>query len=458
MASIISAGFAGIILIVMLIFGLFTRKNLIWVAISMVWGAALYGIAYLISPKALELGLNSQVLNIFLLPALQQILACLGVLLIVHWQKFDNLVDGAVYGFASGLGYAISKSIEMSGGELEKAALTVISTSLVLGTASGIVGVLTSQFYFQPLPRKYGLLFSGLAVGIIYTAIFNYLFTRAIGGNVLPIAFGIGGITLVGLYLMGQLRSVITRLAVEKSRADGLLDIVIPIGVNLTHEKDFQKLLEAVLVEAMAFCHADAGALYLRKEDLLECAVVRNETLNINMGGTSGIPVTHAPIQLYNSVSKKPNHHLVEADVALRGKTVNIPDSYKDVEYDFSDVETFDEQNRYASVSFLFIPLKNNAGDVLGVLELLNAQDAKRKVLVPFDSNLQQLMESFSSLAAAALEGYLQEQSLRKEIQELRIQIDAVKRKKQVDEITNSDYFKDLKQRTQDLKEKKSDQ
>ena len=53
-------------------------------------------------------------------------------------------------------------------------------------------------------------------------------------------------------------------------------------------------------------------------------------------------------------------------------------------------------------------------------------------------------MESFSSLATAALEGYIQEQSLRNEIKRLRIQIDEVKRAKQVEEITDSDYFKNL--------------
>lgn len=88
---------------------------------------------------------------------------------------------------------------------------------------------------------------------------------------------------------------------------------------------------------------------------------------------------------------------------------------------------------------------------MLGVLQLINALNSRREI-ISFDSNLQQLMESFSSLATAALEGYILEQNLRKEIQQLRIEIDAVKRNKQVDEITNTDYFKNLQERAKTLR------
>ncbi|GAB4496611.1 MAG: hypothetical protein OHK003_02300 [Anaerolineales bacterium] len=63
-------------------------------------------------------------------------------------------------------------------------------------------------------------------------------------------------------------------------------------------------------------------------------------------------------------------------------------------------------------------------------------------------------MNSFSSLASAALEGYIQEQKLRSEIRELRIEIDQVKRQKQVAEITDSTYFKELQRKAQQIKSK----
>ncbi len=88
---------------------------------------------------------------------------------------------------------------------------------------------------------------------------------------------------------------------------------------------------------------------------------------------------------------------------------------------------------------------------MLGAFQLINALDSKREI-IPFDKNIERLMESFSSLAAAALEGYIEEQRLRNEIQQLRIQIDQVKRGKQVDEITNTDYFKNLQQKAKELR------
>jgi len=104
----------------------------------------------------------------------------------------------------------------------------------------------------------------------------------------------------------------------------------------------------------------------------------------------------------------------------------------------------------------LTIPLKDSQGNVQGVLQLLNALNHAEKTIIPFDSNLQQLMSSFSSLASAALEGYIQEQKLRNEIRELRIEIDHVKREKQVAEITDSDYFRQLQQKAQEIKAKGS--
>ncbi len=273
----------------------------------------------------------------------------------------------------------------------------------------------------------------------------------------MPAAFGIGGITLVGLYVTGLLRKILIQVGVEKKRADSLLEIVIPIGVELSTEKDFGRLLENMLLEAKSFCNADAGSLYLLKDKHLDFAVIRNDALDISMGGTSGKEVTFPPLNLYDEATGAPNHNNIAAYAAVTGKTVNVADSYETDQFDFSGTREFDERTGYLSISFLTIPLKNNAGKVLGVLQLINALDSRKKVLIPFDKNLQQLMESFSSLASAALEGYIQEQSLRTEIQNLRIEIDASKRDKQVAEITDSAYFRELQRKAKGIKGNKEE-
>jgi len=87
------------------------------------------------------------------------------------------------------------------------------------------------------------------------------------------------------------------------------------------------------------------------------------------------------------------------------------------------------------------------------VLELLVAKDPESGRPVPFDHNLQQMMESFSSLAVAALEAYVREQGLRQQIQQLRIEIDEAKRQQQVSEIVESDFFQNLQIRARALRQ-----
>jgi hypothetical protein len=62
------------------------------------------------------------------------------------------------------------------------------------------------------------------------------------------------------------------------------------------------------------------------------------------------------------------------------------------------------------------------------------------------------MMESFSSLAVAALEAYIREQTLHRQIQELRIEIDMAKKERQVAEITESDYFQELREKARGLR------
>ena len=67
------------------------------------------------------------------------------------------------------------------------------------------------------------------------------------------------------------------------------------------------------------------------------------------------------------------------------------------------------------------------------------------------------MMMSFSSLAVAALEAYIREQSLRQEIHQLRIEIDEVKRRKQVAEIVESDSFKEIQEKARAMRLRRRD-
>ncbi len=313
------------------------------------------------------------------------------------------------------------------------------------------------------------------AIAIVMGVMLAYLFRRNIVGPVgrltavserirggdleaqAPVesADEIGTLALTFNRMTGQLRTTLGEVRQERDRADNLLHVVIPIGVELSSEQDFDRMLEKMLVEAKTFCHADAGSLYLRTEDeKLQFVIVRNDSQTIALGGTTGQPVTFPPLALFDEHGRA-NQQNVAAHTVHTGQAINIPDVYSSKEFDFSGPRRFDEQTGYRTQSMLTIPLKNSLGDVKGVLQLLNAKDPETGQIIPFDPNLQQMMESFSSLAVAALEAYIREQALRQEIQQLRIEIDEAKLQKTVSETVDSDFFQDLQARAADIRRRR---
>ncbi len=191
------------------------------------------------------------------------------------------------------------------------------------------------------------------------------------------------------------------------SSQDNLLDRLKDlneIGIALSQKRDLNSLLETILVAAMRITRADAGTLYLHEQQqrVLRFEILRNNTLDMAMGGTSGVPITFYPVQLYDSAGK-PNHAMVVSHSALSGETVNIPDAYMAEGYDFSGTKKFDAKTGYRSQSFLTVPMRNHENEVIGVLQLINALDRGSGTIIPFSRDDQQLLESLASQAAIAL-------------------------------------------------------
>ena len=253
---------------------------------------------------------------------------------------------------------------------------------------------------------------------------------------------------------LGQLAQMLDTMASTVSQRDNqlsLLSKVIPIGVSLSAEKDFNRLLESLVEEAQSFTHADAGSLYLVEDDKLRFVILRNTSLNMKMGGTSGVPITFYPVRMYNEDGSE-NRANVVSYAALTHKRINIADAYQAEGFDFSGTKAFDEKTGYRSQSFLTIPLENKERKVMGVLQLLNAKDPKTGEIIPFEDDT--VLEALILLATAALDGYIREAALRSEIAKLRIEIDHSRRAQQVEEITDTQFFRDLKTKAQKMRTK----
>ena len=174
------------------------------------------------------------------------------------------------------------------------------------------------------------------------------------------------------------------------------------IGMALSTEKNTDRLFEMILEEAKNITNADGRTLYaLNKDGNLNFEILRNDTMNSVMGGTSGVEIPYYSVKLWID-DQTPNQKNVSAYVALTGKTVNIKDAYEEEGFDFEGTKNFDKKSGYRSKSFLTVPLKNHENEIIGVMQLINARNDKGEV-ISFNLEMQKQIESLASQGAVAL-------------------------------------------------------
>lgn len=182
------------------------------------------------------------------------------------------------------------------------------------------------------------------------------------------------------------------------------LDQLNAIGAALSQERDINRLLEGILVAAKGITRADGGTLYRMTEDrsALRFEIMRTDSLAIALGGTTGSPIGLPNLPLRNEAGQ-PNDALVAVYAAMHDETVNIADAYGADGFDFSGTRKFDERTGYRSQSFLTVPMKDHEGEIIGVLQLINAIDQDTGKVAAFSLADQSLVESLASQAAIAL-------------------------------------------------------
>ncbi|MEZ4681378.1 MAG: GAF domain-containing protein [Caldilineaceae bacterium] len=223
--------------------------------------------------------------------------------------------------------------------------------------------------------------------------------------------------------------------------------------VALSAEKDFNRLLETILIEAQRLSNANGGMVYLlTPKKTLQAMIGRNETLGIAQGGTSGVAIDFIERLLLDD-DGKPNHRDVIAHAAITNQRLNIIDTYETDKFDFDGMHSFDAEWGYRTQSLITIPLNNERDEVIGVLQLINATDPESGQVIPFA--VDDVVETLILLASAALSSYLREEQLRSEINRLQIQIDPQRMAQQVTEITETDFFQELQAKAKQMRRQK---
>lgn len=170
---------------------------------------------------------------------------------------------------------------------------------------------------------------------------------------------------------------------------------VLSIMEELYHIKDLDALLETLLLQARCLTHADAGSIYLIEDNTLYFSHLQNDTL---------FPNSRSKKYLFTSHVLGIDRQSLAGYVALTGAPLMIDDAYHlsdPLPYSFND--TFDRLSGYRTKSILAVPLTTSQKRIVGVLQLLNAQDHNRE-FVPFTAQDQLLLSYFANNAAAAVE------------------------------------------------------
>lgn len=175
---------------------------------------------------------------------------------------------------------------------------------------------------------------------------------------------------------------------------------ILEMGILLTIEKNHDCLFELIMENAMNITNCDGGTLYLYDEGELRFKIMRTVSLGIYRGG-DGENIDMPPVPL-----KEEN---VCAYSAIHEELVNIADVYNSDKFDFSGPRRYDALTKYRTKSMMVVPLKNHDGELIGVLQLINAMENGE--IVPFDPGYERVVMSLASQASIAISNlrYLRE-------------------------------------------------
>ena len=154
------------------------------------------------------------------------------------------------------------------------------------------------------------------------------------------------------------------RLLTEKEKMDTMSRLVI----ELNQVSDLDILMEHILTQARRFVNADAGSIYIADNQRLRFTYTQNDTLRKRLSPGEKL--------IYSTFSLPINKQSIAGYVAATSRPLNIVDVYRiepTAPYSFS--KEFDEASKYTTCSALTIPLKSAGGALLGILQIINAQE-----------------------------------------------------------------------------------
>lgn len=230
------------------------------IAISMLVGLVAYWVAASVNGYVISRGiLPAESVIRYTAPILEETLKGFILLYLVRRANFSFFVEGAIYGFAIGIGFAVVENYAYILGNpdagLATAITRVLSTNLMHAAATSCLGLILGITRFENgwmRPFAQGL--GGLAIAMLIHTGYNNLVTQLEGSLFLliyAIASGVGGAALILLLIKQGLETGrkqinqslgmgdrVTRREVEViTRMESIDDILEPLAAQFGEEK-----------------------------------------------------------------------------------------------------------------------------------------------------------------------------------------------------------------------------
>ncbi|WP_371322783.1 HD domain-containing phosphohydrolase [Dechloromonas sp. ZY10] len=197
---------------------------------------------------------------------------------------------------------------------------------------------------------------------------------------------------------LGEAQEVMHRSIKERTQELKLsqqkLKLLVDNGLLMSRETEMDKLLREILEGGTLLTHCQAGSLLLPTDHDTLCFAIR----------TNREPLPETEIPLYETGTTTPKAGYISVHSYLNNQTVNIDDIYQETAFDLSGTRAFSESSELSVKSLLTVPLSPRSGEVIGVLQLINAQNRQSGEIIPFDAESIRFVEALAAQAAVALD------------------------------------------------------
>lgn len=153
---------------------------------------------------------------------------------------------------------------------------------------------------------------------------------------------------------------------------DMLIGHLVKIGVEISAEKDIDRLFQKILEACMNVTCSDAGSLYFKEVD--------GDNVHLRFQYTKNRSKSFP----FRSFVLPINEKSIAGACAYSGKTYNLACMDETIEkIGIKHDDSFDQKIGYKTCNMLVIPMKNYKNTVIGVLQLINKKKNIDDILIP---------------------------------------------------------------------------